>query len=417
VSDGEFSERVALPLAALDGGAVAFFGSVWLREGSATLVHLLPELVRSGHTLGEALVVMNDVIASSPGSFGAVALIGDAGLRLTDNGKLPTVDVADGHVTQIALTERRPAAFVRGADGFEVTPDGNAQTFQFSEGLIVTRIDRRHESLIRVEPSREFDLLPSEVTAGALAALARCHLLSGPDLRASVAPLEAELVEMCSQPDASEADPAASLERRGAYAGLLSRMEELQDNLLEHWCAQAASSFYTFVDGWSKAFRVRDEGRAECPICRSPEMVRLAYESPVLPLVQRHDICPRCTEVWAGPYVGQFSWHVTGDRLVRRGKAFTQTLTLRNEMPVPLRCSIGAVVRNGLLHEVEFGRSTHATIRPGESAAIDFDGRFPFGGIASDIHYLMYLVVANGETTMLTRAVWLDDTADELQPS
>ena len=73
---------------------------------------------------------MNDVIASTPGSCGDLALIGDAGLRLTDGSPLPS---------------------------------------------------------IRVTPSPGLELPPSEVTASALAALGRAHLLSGPDLRAEVA--------------------------------------------------------------------------------------------------------------------------------------------------------------------------------------------------------------------------------------
>ena len=116
---------------------------------------------------------------------------------------------------------------------------------------------------------------------------------------------------MWSRPEAVATDPAASPAHRDAYAGLLGRLEALQDDLLEHWRMQAESSFQSFVDGWSKAFRMREDRKVRCQVCGSPEMMRLVYESPVLPLVQRLDHCPRCTEVRAGPYVDQFSWRST----------------------------------------------------------------------------------------------------------
>lgn len=89
VSDGEFGPSVSLALAALDGPAVAFIASTWLRSQERDVGGLIEERLRAGDPLAVAVAAANATLGEEAESFGPLAVLGDGGLRLAPPQKAP----------------------------------------------------------------------------------------------------------------------------------------------------------------------------------------------------------------------------------------------------------------------------------------------------------------------------------------
>lgn len=82
VSGGEFGSLVSLALSALDGGALAFVGSTWLRSERGDAAGLIVDRLRQGDPLGVAVAAANAALEEEPDGFGSLTVLGDGALRL-----------------------------------------------------------------------------------------------------------------------------------------------------------------------------------------------------------------------------------------------------------------------------------------------------------------------------------------------
>lgn len=82
VTGGEFGPDVSLALAALDGGALAFVGSTWLRSQVLDAGELIADRLRRGEPVAVAVAAANAALAAEPEAFGPLTVLGDGGIRL-----------------------------------------------------------------------------------------------------------------------------------------------------------------------------------------------------------------------------------------------------------------------------------------------------------------------------------------------
>jgi acyl carrier protein len=82
VAGGAFGSRVSLALAALDGRAIGFVGSTWLRTGQDGARERVLERLRRGDALAVAVAAANSAMDAAPESLGPFTVIGDAAVQL-----------------------------------------------------------------------------------------------------------------------------------------------------------------------------------------------------------------------------------------------------------------------------------------------------------------------------------------------
>lgn len=109
VANGEFQPTVSLALATLDGSALAFVGSTWLRSQELDIGQLIAAQLRLGQPLSVAVAAANASLDDEPEAFGPLAVLGDGGIRLCAQNGRPGGDgaPAGSAVNGAALPARR----------------------------------------------------------------------------------------------------------------------------------------------------------------------------------------------------------------------------------------------------------------------------------------------------------------------
>lgn len=343
VSDGEFGPSVSLALAALDGSAVAFVASTWLRSQERDVSGLIDERLRAGDPLALAVAAANATLSEEAEAFGPLVVLGDGGLRLTPPRTAPDT----------------------GSSGTRLSDTGRSATAARAAPVA----DRRAAADTMSDLAASCALFRS--SAGLRAAVARWP---GGDAASyggvSAAGLQRRLVtELLAE---IAADVYSFQE---AWPRPLTLVGEAPARCRA--CGSQAAVGYQF----------------ETPEAGGRTLVM--------------EVCPRCTEQREGFAGDSFDWHVEGPDTVHRGAPFTHRLVLRSRTAIPLHGCAGATVRNASFHQVSVPPAAGLRLAPGDRAALPFSFRFPEEGPVSDYHYLKFPLSLNGQVTVLTHPLYL----------
>ncbi|WP_344554427.1 hypothetical protein [Kitasatospora saccharophila] len=406
IGEGSIATDVSLPLAFLEGSAVAVACAVGTRGGLPEASQLFTALVRSGLSLGDALAEVNGAIAADPSALGRLGLFGDAGLvplagasveRVTSAAQVVEVTAGPG-----AVLADSALLLPANATGPLAVPRRDGQSC-----WLLTQAAGRAGGKVVEGPGNSAELWSQRIRPwlDRLRSLTSMGLTSDQQRldgihRQAVAALRAH-GQACTVQDAEQAD--------ADFAAAVAELTDMQVGIVERETDWIRRNFYSFTENWPEPWSTQSEAEpSRCPQCGITALLRHRIRPAAGAGAELcYHVCVRCGEIASGAEELSGLVVTDGPAQVRCGESFPFRVTVTAPPHSHVSVAVGASFQQEERFHCSMAESHSFELSPGEARSVEFTGSTSAGLTIADQLPIKIFIAVDGAVGCLTRWVWL----------